>query len=150
MTWFGRAERVVRPSAEGDVRVGETAATRSEAFWGSALVIYMRCLAALWVFQGLSQWAAILVPARPPLDSEHAVTGAATIFFAVLDLVAAVGLWLATPWGGVLWLFGALAQIAAGFMLPGFFASAWIGVNLALILAYFVLTWQAGRARRDA
>ena len=35
----------------------------------------------------------------------------AVIFFGVLDLVAAVGLWLATPWGGVLWLLAAVSQI---------------------------------------
>ena len=28
----------------------------------------------------------------------------AVIFFALADLLAAIGLWLATPWGGVLWL----------------------------------------------
>ena len=29
---------------------------------------------------------------------------AATVFFAVLDLVAAIGLWLAVSWGAVMWL----------------------------------------------
>ena len=28
----------------------------------------------------------------------------ATVYFAVIELVAAVGLWLATPWGAVVWL----------------------------------------------
>ena len=31
---------------------------------------------------------------------------------AVLDLLAAVGMWLAAPWGGVLWLLTAIAQAA--------------------------------------
>ena len=29
---------------------------------------------------------------------------ATIVFFAAVDLLAAVGLWLAAPWGGVLWL----------------------------------------------
>lgn len=40
----------------------------------------------------------------------------------VLDLVAAAGLWLATPWGGVIWLLGAFTQFFAAFALPGFFS----------------------------
>jgi hypothetical protein len=43
---------------------------------------------------------------------------AAVIYFAVFDLVAAVG---ATPWGGVIWLFGALTQIFVAIALPVFF-----------------------------
>jgi hypothetical protein len=34
----------------------------------------------------------------------------ATIFFAVCDLVAAVGLWLLASWGTVVWLIAALTE----------------------------------------
>ena len=37
--------------------------------------------------------------------------GSGDVLFAVIDFLAAVGLWLATPWGGVLWLFAAVAQV---------------------------------------
>jgi uncharacterized membrane protein (DUF2068 family) len=74
----------------------------------------------------------------PPLQ------GAAVIYFAIFDLVAAVGLWLATPWGGVIWLVAALSQIAAAFMLPGFFSMFSTAANCALIATYLVLTWKAG------
>jgi hypothetical protein len=43
---------------------------------------------------------------------------AAVIYFAVFDLVAAVGLWLV---GRCDWLFGALTQIFAAIALSGFF-----------------------------
>jgi uncharacterized membrane protein (DUF2068 family) len=71
----------------------------------------------------------------------------AVIFFAVLDLVAGVGLWLATPWGGVLWLLIASAQIFLTLSMPGFFVGGrWlIAVNAILILMYFALTFEAGR-----
>ena len=78
---------------------------------GVFLVVYMRLLAGLWVIQGLLQWSAILLPPEPVLDEVSALRGAAVIFFAIFDLVAAVGLWLAAPWGGVIWLLGAIAQI---------------------------------------
>jgi uncharacterized membrane protein (DUF2068 family) len=72
---------------------------------------------------------------------------AAVILFAVLDLVAAVGLWLATPWGGVLWLLAASLQIFVAVAMPSFFQDSLlvIGLNVLLILAYFILTWLAGR-----
>ena len=69
------------------------------------------------------------------------------IFFAVLDIVAGVGLWLATPWGGVLWLLIASAQIFVTLSMPGFFVGGYvlIAVNAILIIIYFALTFEAGR-----
>ncbi|VFU08191.1 hypothetical protein [Methylocella tundrae] len=134
---------VERPDSGAAIRLGEASETGEESPWGVILVIFMRLLAALWVLQGLIQWSAVLVPSEPFLDAAAPVASAAVIFFAVLDLVAAVGLWLATPWGGVLWLFSAVAQIFAAAMIPPFFGKVWIGVNAVLIVAYFVLTWQA-------
>jgi hypothetical protein len=109
---------------------------------GLHLVLFMRLLAGLWAVQGLLQWSAILLPPESLFDNLPPLRGAAVIFFAVFDLVAAAGLWLATPWGGVIWLFGALTQIAAAIALPGFFSIFWIAANLALIAIYFVLTWK--------
>jgi hypothetical protein len=39
---------------------------------------------------------------EPLFDNLPPLRIAAVIYFAVFDLVAAVGLWLATPWGGVI------------------------------------------------
>ena len=39
----------------------------------------------------------------------------------MIDLLAAVGMWLATPWGGVLWLLVTLSQIAVAIAVPSFF-----------------------------
>ncbi len=114
--------------------------------WGLTLVIFMRLLAVIWVFQGLLQWSAVLLPQEPLFDAVAPIWSAAVVFFAILDLVAAVGLWLATPWGGVLWLFAALAQILAVLAIPNFFSMIWISVNIVLIVAYFGLTWVAGRS----
>jgi len=60
----------------------------------------------LWMSHSLLNWCQISCSARrqgrPFQLDDHAF--AATVFFATLDPVAAVGLWLATPWGGVTWL----------------------------------------------
>ena len=36
----------------------------------------------------------------------------ATMYLAVVDLVAAVGLWLRAAWGNVLWIYAALSEVA--------------------------------------
>jgi hypothetical protein len=113
---------------------------------GLILVVFMRILAGLWVFQGLLQWSAILLPTEPLFYHVSPLHGVAVIFFALFDLVAAVGLWLATPWGGVIWLLGAIAQIVVAFGLPGFFSMFWVAANIILIIIYFAVTWQAGHA----
>ena len=112
---------------------------------GLILVVFMRLLAALSVAQGLYQWSAMLLPHRPLFDTVTPVWGAAVIFFSILDLLAAVGLWLATPWGGVLWLFGSSAQIFVWWDIPSFFGPLWIAADGVLIVAYFALTWLATR-----
>ncbi len=137
-------ERTVPPSpgaaiSRNNHAQGETDSIRARLH----LVVFMRLLAGLWAFQGLLQWCAILLPAEPLFDNLPLLRGAAVIFFAVFDLVAAAGLWLATPWGGVIWLIGAFAQIAAAIALPGFFTIYWVATDLALIATYFVLTFEA-------
>jgi hypothetical protein len=135
--------------SRGRIREAEPAGggqkTRAGISWGNLLVIFMRLLAMVWIGQGLAQWSSVLLPSQPLFDKVTQIWGAAVIFFAVLDLVAAVGLWLATPWGGVLWLFSAIAQIFVAAAIPDFFSMIWIVANIVLIVIYFGLTWQAGR-----
>jgi fatty acid desaturase len=133
---------------EPAIRLGVTAREADETRWGLILVVFMRFLAGLWITQGLAQWAVFLLPLDAVFDRQSAARTAAMIFFSVLDLLAAVGLWLATPWGGVLWLFAAVAQVFIAFSLPHFFTKLWVGVDAALILVYFALTWQAGKSAR--
>jgi hypothetical protein len=131
------------------IRVGEKAQAEREAMlWGLVLVVFMRLLAGLWMIEGLAQWVSVLTSSQPLFDSMRLPVASAVIFFGVLDLVAAVGLWLATPWGGVLWLFAAISQIFVAVALKHFFgAEALIIVsNFILISIYFLLTWKAGHS----
>jgi hypothetical protein len=142
----GLSKMAVPPDSGAAIRLGEPARIASEENRaGLFLVVFMRLLAGLWVIQGLLQWSAILLPSEPLFDNVSALRGAAVIFFAIFDLVAAVGLWLAAPWGGVIWLLGAIAQIFVAVGLPGFFSLLWTAADIVLIVIYFGLTWQAGR-----
>jgi hypothetical protein len=88
---------------------------------GLTLVVFKRVLAGLCAVQGLLQWSAILLPSESLFDNLPPLQGAAVIYFAIFDLVAAVGLWLATPWGGVIWLFAALPKSPPLLCFPGSF-----------------------------
>ena len=131
--------------SDAAIRLGTTARERAETRWGLILVIFMRCLAALWILQGLLQWSTFILPHDELFDHLRMSQSAAVMFFSVIDLLAAVGLWLATPWGAILWLFAALSQIFVALSVRHVFASVWIVSDVALIVVYFALTWQAGR-----
>ena len=129
------------------IRLGEAGAAGEAARWGHMLTLFMRIMALFWLLQGVMQWIIVLTASKPIFDEAPTNAAIAIVFFAVLDLVAGVGLWLATPWGGVLWLLIAGAQIFVTLSVPGFFAGGYwlIALDLALIGLYFFLTFEAGR-----
>ena len=45
------------------------------------------------------------------------------MFFAVIDLVAAVGLWLAAAWGAVIWLTAVVSMLAVEVFFPQVFGA---------------------------
>ena len=136
--------------SDAAIRIGMTAREQIETRWGLILVVFMRVLAALWILQGLMQWADFMLPRDALFDHLRMSQSAAVMFFSVIDFLAAVGLWLATPWGGVLWLFAAVSQIFVGISVSHVFAAGWIVSDSVLIVIYFILTWQAGRSARPA
>lgn len=136
----GRDAAQVRSS-----RSGAAASDDGARRWTSGLVVYMRLLACIWVVQGLVQWRRILEAPESPLDTASVEQGAAMIFFAVLDPVAAVGLWLATPWGGIIWIFAAAAQMIAAVTVHNLYSPLWIGVDALLLGLYALLVWRATR-----
>jgi hypothetical protein len=119
--------------------------------WTSLLVWFMRMMALAWITKGLYNWTVIL-GANPNIADfatlPHLVE-ATFIFFAVADLIAAIGLWLASPWGGVLWLVCAICEAASPlFGVKSAFANViGIGVNTAFIAVYFALSWLASNER---
>ena len=115
--------------------------------WQMALVWFMRVIAVLWLLQGFAHWHSILVPEPSELELLSGWRASALVGFAVFDLLTAVGLWLVTPWGGVLWILNVALQIFVVIALPGFFPAGrlLLAIYAALVVTYFVVTFQAGR-----
>ena len=64
---------------------------------------------------GLREWAVILGVATSfggPFETMTIAWKMATMYLAVVDLVAAVGLWMRVAWGNVLWVCAAAAEVA--------------------------------------
>jgi hypothetical protein len=155
---------IVKPGAGGDMRsveytpmppirtIGAAPAERSALVrWTTVLVWFMRTMAVVWITKGLFAWTVVL-------GINHAVADFLELppvmrgmigFYAVADLMAAVGLWLAAPWGGVLWLICAASEVMAATLGAGASLTGVLGIvlDLALIVVYFVLSWLAANER---
>jgi hypothetical protein len=127
--------------------VGATMTDRPAAMrWTLILVWFMRTMAVVWIAKGLITWTIVLGVHHAIADFLElpAIMRGMISFFAVADLMAAVGLWLAAPWGGVLWLICAATEVIA----PTLGAGSMIGalgivLDIVLIVVYFVLNWLA-------
>lgn len=122
-----------------------------EPIYGRILVWAMRLMAVLWFAKGLQNWAIILGIGHGPdgvFEQLPIVTQSATAFFAVVDLVAAVGLWMAAPWGGVIWLVAAIAYASVDLSMPIAVMGSrplLVGAIGGLIVAYLFITFMAAR-----
>lgn len=82
--------------------------------WRKRLVLYQRAAGGFMLVKGLVSWAIICgVGFGTPFQALKMDAKVATVFFAVIDVVAGVALWLGSAWGATLWLIVAAAQIAA-------------------------------------
>ena len=82
---------------------------------GPRLVLFLRVMAALSMAKGLYHWAVVCGiggGAGSASNTSRSPWQTATVFFAVIDLVAAVGLWLAAAWGAVVWLTSVVSMVA--------------------------------------
>src|SRR5215217_1796032 len=89
--------------------------------WTRRLVLFLRIMAGVSMLKGLYHWSLVLGIADGTGSTFEAASmpwQAATIFFAVIDLVAAVGLWLAAAWGGVVWLTATISMAAIELAFP--------------------------------
>jgi hypothetical protein len=117
--------------------------------WTARLVLYLRVLAGLVLLKGLFHWAEITGIVGPdggfeaqPLDWQ-----AATVFFAIIDVVAAVGLWMAAAWGAVVWLTAAVSMAAVELLFPQVYGGslAVVAVQAVLVSVYLGLAAMAAR-----
>ena len=120
--------------------------------WTRRLVFFLRIMAIVSVAKGLYHWAQVtgfVGGEEEAFENQPMAWQAATVYFAVIELVAAVGLWLATPWGAVVWLTTVVTMAIIELMFPGIYGGSLTIVSLeALMLAaYLALAWMAARER---
>lgn len=104
------------------------------------LGVYLRALSVAMLLLGLRQWAiimGIISGGVGPFESMPAEWEIATMHLAVVDLVAAVGLWMRVSWGNVLWIYAAVAEIALHTIFMHTF-----GLDV-MVIAFHVLTIAA-------
>jgi len=118
--------------------------------WSYRLVLFLRAMAGLSLFKGLYHWAIICgvgAPFPSGFDSYPTPYQVATVFFAVIDPVAGVGLWLAAPWGAVVWLTSVISMAAVEMLFPQIYGgNVWVSaMEILLLAAYLALALMAAR-----
>jgi hypothetical protein len=120
--------------------------------WTRRLVLFLRIMALVSIFQGLYHWAQVtgfIGGEEDAFENQPMAWQAATVYFAVIELVAAVGLWLATPWGAVVWLTTVVSMAVIELMFPGIYGGSLlvVGGEALMLGGYLALAWMAARER---
>lgn len=123
--------------------VHQEAAEAAIGRWTQRLVLFLRIMAAVAMLKGLYHWARVCgigVGEGGLFQFQPIAWQVATVFFAVIDLVAAVGLWLAAAWGAVIWLMSVASMLAVEIFFPQVFGvGLWTGVTEGALLAIYLL-----------
>ena len=120
--------------------------------WTRRLVLFLRIMAVISVVKGLYHWAEVtgfIGGEDEAFENQSMAWQTATVYFAVIELVAAVGLWLATPWGAVVWLTTVVSMAVIELMFPAIYGGSLTIVALEMLMlgAYLALAWMAARER---
>ena len=120
--------------------------------WTRRLVLFLRIMAVVSVTKGLYHWAQVtgfIGGEEEAFENQALAWQTATVYFAVIELVAAVGLWLATPWGAVVWLTTVVSMAVIELMFPAIYGGSLMVVTLeaVMLVAYLALAWMAARER---
>jgi hypothetical protein len=117
--------------------------------WTQRLVFFLRVMAGLSMLKGLYHWARLCgIGTGGDLFAYHSIAWqTATVFFAVLDLVAAVGLWLAAAWGAVIWLMSVASMLVLEIFFPQVYGASIIAglVEAGLLGLYLYLAVKAAQ-----
>jgi hypothetical protein len=122
--------------------------------WTQRFMLFLRVMAGVSLLKGLYHWALIVGIGQGPFSAfevNSAAWQAASMYFAVIDLVAAVGLWLAAAWGGVVWLTATISMAAIELFFPQVYGGRiWVVlIELVMLVAYFSLAIAAARERPE-
>lgn len=142
------------PSLSDDPRVLEPVHTEDREHlaqpWTDRLVLFLRIMAGVSLLKGLHHWAqvtGIFVRPENAFELQSIAWQASTVFFAVIDLVAAVGLWLAAAWGAVIWLTSLVSIIALDLFFPQVFNGGLVltGVEFVALSVYLWLALKSAQ-----
>ncbi len=142
------------PFAQDDVQglepVHEGEGERSIGRWTRRLVLFLRVMAGVSMLKGLYHWSRVCgigVDASEAFQYHSIAWQAATVFFAVIDLVAAVGLWLAAAWGAVIWLTAIASMLAVEIFFPQVFGASMVTGSLegGLLAVYLWLALKSAK-----
>jgi hypothetical protein len=142
------------PSRDGGISAAMSSERiqADENVWTRRLVLFLRIMAVLSILKGLYHWAQVtgfVGSEEEAFENQPIAWQAATVYFAVIELVAAVGLWLATPWGAVVWLTTVVSMAVIELMFPGIYGGSLmvVGAEAFMLAAYLALAWMAARER---
>lgn len=118
--------------------------------WTRRLVLFLRVMAVLSMLKGLYHWSRVCgigVDDSQLFELHSIAWQTATVFFAVIDLVAAVGLWLAAAWGAVVWLMAIASMLAVEMFFPQVFGGGMLVGMLegGLLAIYLVLALKSAQ-----
>lgn len=120
--------------------------------WDTVLIWFMRLTALVWLAKSVASWAAILdvIPGLRPFTTEPFGRQATLVYFAVMDATAAIGLWLTSAWGGVVWLLAVTSMLTLAVLTPQLLQMPLLVVLIeaVVVMVYFVLSWRAARESR--
>jgi hypothetical protein len=139
-----------RPARLLEPMQAKAAAVRGS--WTEYLVLFLRIMAAVSLVKGLYHWAQICSIGAAPgqgFESRAMAWQSVTVFFAIIDLVAAVGLWLAAAWGAVVWLTSVVCMAAVELFFPAVYGGSLFIVltELGLLGVYLWLAFRSARER---
>ena len=120
--------------------------------WTRRLVLFLRIMAVVSVMKGLYHWAQVtgfVGSEEEAFENQTLAWQASTVYFAVIELVAAVGLWLATPWGAVVWLITVVSMTVIELMFPAIYGGSLsiVAAEALMLTGYLALAWMASRER---
>ena len=141
-----------RPTRPSDMLEPVNVTGGARGTWTEVLVLFLRGMAVVSLIKGLFHWSQILsigASAGQGFETRSIAWQTSTVFFAVLDLVAAVGLWLAAPWGAVIWLTSVVSMAAVELFFPQVYGGSVIVVaaELTLLGVYLFLAIVSARER---
>jgi hypothetical protein len=120
--------------------------------WTEYLVLFLRIMAVLSLVKGLYHWSQVCSIGVAPdqtFQTHSLAWQSATVFFAVIDLVAAVGLWLAAAWGAVVWLTATVSMAVVELFFPSVYGGSIFIVltEMSLLAVYLWLAICSARER---